>query len=119
MASVCPIFDESKSFIGCWALNKDFQPTFGTLAELMSLAKPTLTAFSKNPPRIVDNNSIDVGNGVRFDGGIFLMIKDNLAPNEELFESTDKAYVLIDVHGIACLIRCARSDSRINTPPRN
>jgi|GEM_PF-6050506 len=118
MANVCPIFDEETAFIGCWALNKNFKPTKGSLIELLSLAEPTLKVFSMNPPRRVNNKSVDVGNGVRFDGGVFLMIKDELAPSEELERSGKNAYALINQSGIACLIRCKRSDTRINKPPQ-
>jgi hypothetical protein len=117
MSNICPIFNEDQGFIGCWALNKNFEPTLGTLSELMSLAEPTLRAFSMNPTRRVDNASVDVGNGVRFENGVFLMIKDELAPSEELARSEKSAFALIDHHGIPCLIRCARTDSRINAPP--
>lgn len=118
MASVVPIFDESDAFIGIWAQNRAFSPSFGTLAELVSLAEPTLQALTKNPCRRVPNDNTDVGNAVRFEGGVFLMLKDAMAPNEELSHSdSTTAYVLIDHHGIACLKRCSESDERIKTPP--
>jgi len=116
--SVCPIFNEESSFIGLWALNKSFSVSVGSLAELMSLAEPTLQALTKNPQRRVPNDSTEVGNGVRFDGGVFIMINDEKAPNEEIVnQDFEKAYILIDQYGIQCLIRCERSDPRINTPP--
>jgi len=118
--SLCPIFNEESGFIGLWALNKSFNTSLGSLAELMSLAEPTLQALTNNPQRRIPNNSTEVGNGVRFDGGVFVMIKDEKAPNEELANhDSEKAYVLIDHSGIACLKRCDRSDARIKTfPPR-
>lgn len=117
MASVCPIFNEDQGFIGCWALKKHFEPTLGSLSELMSLAEPTYRAYSMNPPRRIDNTSVDVGNGVRFENGVFLMIKEELAPNEELTRTNKKAYVLVSQLGIPCLVRCSRTDSRVKTPP--
>lgn len=117
-ASVCPIFDEESSFIGIWALNPNFEPSLGTLAELMSLADPTLQALTKRPYRRVSNQNTDVGNGVRFEGGVFLMVGESQAPNEELGRpDSEIAYALINHHGIACLTRRSRSDERIQTPP--
>jgi hypothetical protein len=118
MASMCPIFDEQTAFIGIWALNRSFTPSLGTLAELVSLAEPTLRALTKLPQRRIPNGRTEVGNGVQFLGGVFVMVKDERAPNEELASpESDKAYVLFDHNGIACLKRCKRSDPRINTPP--
>ena len=117
-ARVCPIFDEQSKFIGLWALNPDFQASLGTLGELMSLAEPLLTALSKFPQRRVLNDSVEVGNGVHFQGGVFVMIEDNRAPNEELSRpNSSVAYVLIGLAGIACLMRTSRTDSRLTKQP--
>ncbi len=116
--SVCPIFNEESSFIGLWALDKSFNASLGSLAELMSLAEPTLQALTNNSQRRIPNNSTEVGNGVRFDAGVFVMINEEKAPNEELANhDSERAYVLIEHYGIACLKRCERSDPRIKTPP--
>lgn len=110
--SICPIFDEASKFIGVWALNRNFQPSLGALGELMSLAQPTLKAFNGHPHRRVFNESVDVGNGVRFEGGVFVMIGSEEAPNEKRANSKT-AYVLIDMQGIACLMRTNESDARL------
>jgi hypothetical protein len=117
-SSICPIFDEQKRFIGLWAQNENFFPSFGSLAELASLAEPTLQALTKLPQRRISNNSIEVGNGVRFEKGAFIMINNEKAPNEELTSpESENAYVLVDYLGIACLERCKRTDPRMKTPP--
>lgn len=117
-ASVCPIFDEESGFIGIWAFDKSFKPTHGTLGELMSLAEPTLQALTKLPQRRIPNDATEVGNGVRFEGGVFVMVSSERAPSEELANpESESAYVLFDHYGIACLKRCKRSDPRIKKPP--
>jgi hypothetical protein len=117
-ASVCPIFDEKSGFIGIWALNRNFSPSLGTLGELMSLAEPTLQALTTLPQRRIPNDATEVGNGVRFEGGVFVMVKEARAPNEDLAHpESDIAYVLFDHYGIASLKRGKRSDLRITTPP--
>jgi hypothetical protein len=79
-ASVVPIFNEQSRFIGIWALNKSFSPSLGTLAQLMWLAEPTLQALTKLPQRRIPNDATEGGNGVRFEGGVFVMVKDERAP---------------------------------------
>jgi hypothetical protein len=79
-ASVCPIFNEQSGFVGIWALNKSFSPSLGILAELMSLTEPTLQALTKLPQRRIPNDTTEVGNGVRFGGGVFVMVGDERAP---------------------------------------
>jgi hypothetical protein len=119
-ASVCPIFDEQSAFIGIWALDRNFHASFGTLAELMSLAEPTLKALAALPQRRILNESVDVGNGVRFEGGVFVMLNEEKAPNEELSRPNSQiAYVLIDNRGIACLMRTRKSDPRLQATDKD
>jgi FKBP-type peptidyl-prolyl cis-trans isomerase len=117
-ARICPIFDEQASFIGLWVLNPGFQASLGTVAELMSLAEPTLMALQKRPQRRIPNQSVEVGNSVRFEDGIFIMLDEEKAPNEELSQpDSNVAYVLIDHGGIGCLMRSTRTDSRLQKMP--
>ncbi|EKU96348.1 putative low-complexity protein [Leptolyngbya sp. PCC 7375] len=117
-ASICTIFDEQQSFIGIWAIDPNFAPSIGSLAELLWLAEPTLEAFTTNPYRRVPNKHVEVGNGVHFEDGAFFMLEDYAAPNEALSNpNSDIAYALINYQGVECLVQCTRSDKRISTPP--
>jgi hypothetical protein len=118
-AAFCPIFDEKLAFIGLWALDPaTIQDTARVEADLRGLASPTLNALQKMSHRQVRNASVEVGNGVRFEGGTFMMVQDQRAPNEELGrpEST-KAYLVIGYQGVSCLTRVERSDPRVKIPP--
>lgn len=84
MPNVVPIFDEEMSFIGIWSWNKDFQPSYGRLAELMGLCEPTLRALEKLPTRrVLVQDRTRVGPKVVFESGVFIMVNDEKAPSEE------------------------------------
>lgn len=119
MLKLCPIFDEENTFIGCWSLNKNIQINLDSLSALGDLSEVTFRALSVNTPCRIENIFVDVGNGVQFQGGVFLMIKNELPPNQDLERSGEHAYVLIEKSMVPHLVRCSRFDSRISTPPKS
>jgi hypothetical protein len=92
-----PIFDENNDFMGVWSGEEKFEKFLSEagefreatlrfhLAQLVELMEPTVRALS-NPERLrkVPNSSVDLGNKVRLDGGVFVMMRNEKAPTEEL-----------------------------------
>ena len=106
MANVVPLFDENNRFIGLWTRNRELTPSLGSLAELMSLAEPTLQALDSEPVNRIDNFGITrVGENISFQDGAFLMVSAQAAP--PVSASSGQPFVAIDYHGIPIARRSA------------
>lgn len=107
MSHVIPIFDEKNGFIGIWADDEDFTPTFGNLAELVALTEPTLKALTKSAvTRTLNRGRFKVGN-VTFENGVFVMWGGEKSPQEEV--KAGKSFRAFSYHGIPCA-------QRVDTP---
>lgn len=116
----CPIFerkDGALRSIGLWALDSDslekciaVYKNSGQIdsiltRDLKDLAQPTLEFLLRAKTRRVPNTAVDLGHGVRFENGVFVMIDTFPAPNEENNPAT--RYVLQVQDGVAMLKRTA------------
>lgn len=107
MPHVVPIFDEKNGFIGIWADDEHFTPTFGNLAELVALTEPTLKALTKSAvTRTLNRGRFKVGN-VTFENGVFVMWGGEKSPQEEV--KAGKSFRAFSYHGIPCA-------QRVDTP---
>ena len=102
---IVPIYNESDGkFIGIWAQNRSFTPTFGSLSELMSLAEPTLIALTKRPVKRTENYGVNhVGTNVGFQDGVFLMIDGEPTPIKDF--KNGKSFIAISLKGIPIVKR--------------
>ncbi len=108
MPEFCPIYDSSTSKpIGIWAQFPQNIHIEGLLeTEMMQHARSMRNAFASDTTRQVANDETDVGNGVVFMDGAFIMLGNNKAPNEDLRDRKSQAtYVLRNHDGVAVLWR--------------
>ena len=81
MTNVVPIFDENDRIIGLWTLQRDLVLSLGSLAELRSLAEPTLRALRSGPCTRTNNfGATRVGDNLCFQDGAFLMLTGEVPP---------------------------------------
>lgn len=117
----CPIYDRQDGrllSIGLWALDGQALDRAiaqyraskavdaGLQADLLSLAGPMLRFLTEAKTRRIPNKVVHVGNGVQFQGGLFIMLDPYRAPNEELLGGSARvSYVLQAQDGITMLKR--------------
>lgn len=110
---ICPIFEKKEgdnlSLIGAWMLhpvNLKIIPDEANFMELRHIGPMLSSYIKKEPCRQVENKETNVGNGVVFLGGAFIMGHDNKAPNEKgAISNLDCLYILKSNNGVAILIR--------------
>ena len=105
--TVVPIFDQDDGFIGVWAQDQAFKPSMGSLAELGSLAEPTLNALSmRQSERTRNEGLLSAGDNIGFQDGVFVMIDGEKAPIQEV--EAGGAYTAISYHGVPIAKRTGR-----------
>ena len=84
-AAYVPFYGPGEKFIGMWVREPD-HPTLKAILEMFAVGEglpvEVFAALSSRSYRRVDNDRTDIGNGVVFVGGAFLMLGGAKAPNE-------------------------------------
>jgi hypothetical protein len=84
-AAYVPFYGPDETFIGMWVREPD-HPNLKAILEMFAVGEglpvEVFAALSSRSYRRVNNDRTDIGNGVVFVGGAFLMLGGTKAPNE-------------------------------------
>lgn len=84
-APYVPFYGPGNEFIGIWIRDPD-HPNLNARLQMFAVGEglpvEVYAALSSGSYRRVENERTDIGNGVVFSGGAFLMLGDAKAPNE-------------------------------------
>lgn len=110
---ICPIFErkdeDNLTLIGAWMLhpiNLKIVPDEANFMEIRHVGPMLSSYLKKEQCRQVPNKEVNVGNGVVFQNGAFIIGINHKAPNEKGgIPKVDCNYILKSNNGVAILIR--------------
>jgi hypothetical protein len=107
--SVVPILNKGGTVVGMWATNPGLNIDRVSLAELRAHAEPMLKTFTHPGVRLrrVPNTSLTVIGNSQFPGGVFIMMNDELAPNEAMRRGLSE-FGLLDMGGGILFLHATR-----------